>query len=243
MNLAVVTGASGAIGSAVCRHLLAAGYRVAGLDLAEPEVLLKGVNFYCCDVASRVAVRSVVEDIEEHLGEITALVNVAGIVSRGSALSLTLSEYERVMRVNVQGTLVPCQVIGQLMAERRKGAIVNLGSVVGKNGGNARPWLDPAEQDSAGNIAYGMSKAAVHSMTQFLAKELAGRGVRVNAVAPGPIATSMTSSFPDNLRALIPLGRMGRAEDVAAAVHFLLSEQAGFISGEILDINGALWCD
>ncbi|MNG18218.1 3-oxoacyl-[acyl-carrier-protein] reductase FabG [compost metagenome] len=80
-------------------------------------------------------------------------------------------------------------------------------------------------------------------MTQFLAKELAGRGVRVNAVAPGPIATSMTSSFPENLRALIPLGRMGRAEDVAAAVHFLLSEQAGFISGEILDINGALWCD
>lgn len=243
MDLAVVTGASGAIGSAVCRHLLAAGYRVVGLDLAEPEVPLKGMHFYCCDVASRIAVRSVVEDIEEHLGEITALVNVAGIVSRGSALDLTVSEYERVMRVNVQGTLVPCQVIGQLMAERRKGAIVNLGSVVGKNGGNARPWLDPAEQDSAGNIAYGMSKAAVHSMTQFLAKELAARGVRVNAVAPGPIATSMTSSFPDNLRALIPLGRMGRAEDVAAAVHFLLSEQAGFISGEILDINGALWCD
>ena len=88
-----------------------------------------------------------------------------------------------------------------------------------------------------------MSKSAVHTMTLFLAKELASAGVRVNAVAPGPIASEMTAAFPDNLRALIPLGRMGRAEEVAAAVSFMLSDKAGFISGEILDINGALWCD
>jgi 3-oxoacyl-[acyl-carrier protein] reductase len=243
MKVAVVTGARGAIGNAVCRQLVAEGYKVAGLDLSEPEKMLKGVSFYSCDVASRTAVRGVVDDIEEHLGEITALVNVAGIVSRGSALTLSVSELERVMRVNVQGTLVPCQVIGQLMVERRAGAIVNLGSVVGKNGGNARPWIDPNEQKGAGSVAYGMSKAAVHSMTHFLAKELAPSGVRVNAVAPGPIETDMTTAFPENLRALIPLGRMGRADEVAAAVCFLLSDKAGFISGEILDINGALWCD
>jgi NAD(P)-dependent dehydrogenase (short-subunit alcohol dehydrogenase family) len=147
------------------------------------------------------------------------------------------------MRVNVQGTLIPCQLIGQLMAERKRGSIVNIGSVVGKNGGNARPWLDSSEQTRAGGVAYGMSKAAVHSMTLFLAKELASAGVRVNAVAPGPIATEMTTAFPENLRALIPLGRMGRADEVAAAVSFMLSDKAGFISGEILDINGALWCD
>ncbi|MBM7059323.1 SDR family oxidoreductase [Pseudomonas sp. UL073] len=243
MGVAVVTGAGGAIGRAVCRQLAGEGYEVAALDLTEPPKLGKRMHFYACDVASRTAVRGVVEDIEERLGEISALVNVAGIVSRGSALALTGAELERVMRVNVQGTLVPCQVVGQLLAERQQGAIVNIGSVVGKNGGNARPWLDASEQANAGNVAYGMSKAAVHTLTLFLAKELAARNVRVNCVAPGPIATDMTTSFPDNLRTLIPLGRMGRAEDVAAAVSFLLSDKAGFISGEILDINGALWCD
>ncbi|EXF93548.1 3-oxoacyl-ACP reductase [Pseudomonas fluorescens HK44] len=243
MSVAVVTGASGAIGSAVCRYLAAEGYKVAALDLVEPLELGVRMRFFACDVAARNAVRNVVEEVEEQLGPITALVNVAGIVSKGSALDLGVTEFERVMRINVLGTLIPCQVVGQLMAERQRGAIVNIGSVVGKNGGNARPWLDPSEQNNAGNVAYGMSKSAVHTLTLFLAKELAGRGVRVNAVAPGPIATDMTTTFPDNLRALIPLGRMGRAHEVAAAVGFLLSDKAGFICGEILDINGALWCD
>ncbi|MFJ7882398.1 SDR family NAD(P)-dependent oxidoreductase [Pseudomonas sp. NPDC096917] len=243
MNVAVVTGAGGSIGSAVCRLLSREGYQVAALDLASPATLPANTRFYSCDVASRIAVRDTVDEIEEHMGPICALVNVAGVLSSGSALELKVSEFERVMRVNVLGTLVPCQLIGQLMAERKRGSIVNIGSVVGKNGGNARPWLDAAEQASAAGVAYGMSKSAVHTMTLFLAKELASSGVRVNAVAPGPIATDMTDSFPQNLRALIPLGRMGRADEVAAAVSFMLSDKAGFISGEILDINGALWCD
>ncbi|SFP53416.1 3-oxoacyl-[acyl-carrier protein] reductase [Geopseudomonas sagittaria] len=243
MAVAVVTGAGGAIGSAVCRLLAAQGYRVAALDLSEPATLPAGTWFRACDVSARAAVAAAVEEVERELGEIDALVNVAGVVSRGSALDLDEAELQRVLRINVQGTLIPCQLVGRRMADRCRGAIVNIGSVVGKNGGNARPWLDPAEQASAGNVAYGMSKAAVHSLTQFLAKELASRGVRVNAVAPGPIATDMTTTFPETLRALIPLGRMGRAEEVAEAVAFLLSDKAGFISGEILDINGALWCD
>ena len=243
MKVAVVTGASGAIGSAVCKLLASEGYQVAALDLAEPRVMGSNQRFYACNVTSRNALREVVEEIEEHLGTITALVNVAGVLSIGSALRLKVSEFERVMRVNVLGTLLPCQLIGQRMAECGQGSIVNIGSVVGKNGGNARPWLDVNELQRAGGVAYGMSKAAVHSLTLFLARELASTGVRVNAVAPGPIATEMTSTFPDNLRALIPLGRVGRAEEVAAAVSFMLSDKAGFISGEILDVNGALWCD
>jgi 3-oxoacyl-[acyl-carrier protein] reductase len=243
MAVAMVTGAGGAIGSAVCRLLAAQGHRVAALDLSEPATLAEGAWFRACDVSSRAGVAAAVEEVERELGEIDALVNVAGVVSRGSALDLDEAELQRVLRINVQGTLIPCQLVGRRMAGRGRGAIVNIGSVVGKNGGNARPWLDPAEQASAGNVAYGMSKAAVHSLTQFLAKELASRGVRVNAVAPGPIATDMTTTFPETLRALIPLGRMGRAEEVAEAVAFLLSDKAGFISGEILDINGALWCD
>ncbi len=101
---------------------------------------------------------------------------VAGVLSTGNALDLKVSEFERVMRVNVQGTLIPCQLIGQLMAERRRGSIVNIGSVVGKIGGNARPWLDANEQTRVGGVAYGMSKSAVHTMTLFLAKELAKPG-------------------------------------------------------------------
>ena len=123
------------------------------------------------------------------------------------------------------------------------GRIVAIGSLIGKNGGNARPWIDRAEQQRSSNIAYGVSKAGVHAMTQFLAKELAPDNIAVNAVAPGPIASAMTTGFPDSLRALIPAGRMGRAEEVARAVAFLASPRTGFITGEILDINGGMWTD
>jgi len=115
--------------------------------------------------------------------------------------------------------------------------------VVGKNGGNARPWLDPGEQASAGNVAYGVSKAGVHAMTAFLAKEVAAFGVTVNAVAPGPIATTMTTRFPPALTALVPAGRMGTIDEVVAAILFLLAPRSAYITGEVLDVNGGLWCD
>jgi NAD(P)-dependent dehydrogenase (short-subunit alcohol dehydrogenase family) len=242
---ALVTGAAGAIGAATCKQLLHEGYRVFGADLRSrrPEHLPEPVSYHCCDITDEQAVTLLVNRVEAQSGPITALVNVAGIVSTGSALSLSVAEMERVMRVNVAGTFVPCKVIGTRMTEQRCGAIVNLGSVVGKNSGNARAWVDPEELENAGNVAYGMSKSSVHTMTGFLAKELARYNVRVNAVAPGPIATSMTTNFPENLRNLIPAGRMGQAEEVAEAISFLISDKARFITGEVLDINGALWCD
>jgi 3-oxoacyl-[acyl-carrier protein] reductase len=103
--------------------------------------------------------------------------------------------------------------------------------------------MDRAEQDRAGNVAYGVSKAGVHAMTFFLARELATDGITVNAVAPGPVASAMTTNFPAPLQALIPVGRMGRAEEVAAAICFLAGPDAGFITGEVLDINGGMWAD
>ena len=113
----------------------------------------------------------------------------------------------------------------------------------GKNSGNARPWVDPTEQQRAGNLAYGISKAGVHAMTGFLAKELAAHGVTVNAVAPGPIATPMTTNFPDALNAALPVDRMGNADDVVTAILFLAARESSFITGEVLDVNGGMWCD
>ena len=123
------------------------------------------------------------------------------------------------------------------------GRIVNISSILAKNGGNPRPWIDPDEQKRAGNLAYGSAKAGMHALTSFLAKENAHRGITVNVVAPGPIATHMTRNFPETLRNLIPVGRMGTPDDVADAVAFLAGDSAGFITGEVLDVNGGSWMD
>lgn len=242
-GLAMVTGACGAIGKATCERLLDEGYKVLATDMQPGSSLPAAVVFRGLDVTDEQAVSRLINECEQRYGQITALVNVAGVVSQGRALELPVAEVERVWRINVLGTVIVCQQVGRRMAARGRGAIVNIGSVVGKNSGNARPWLDPGESDRAGNVAYGMSKSAIHTLTGFLAKELAPQGVRVNAVAPGPIATQMTDNFPESLRALVPAGRMGTPEEVAHAIHFLLDERSGFISGEILDVNGALWCD
>src|SRR5690606_10163670 len=133
--------------------------------------------------------------------------------------------------INLKGTFLCCQAVMAHMRSQGFGRIVNLGSVIGKNGGNPRPWLDPREQDRASNVAYGVSKAGVHIMTAFLAKELANSGVTVNAVAPGPVASAMTTNFPQSLKDLIPVGRMGAADEVASAVVFLASPHTAFITG------------
>ena len=129
------------------------------------------------------------------------------------------------------------------MKRLRFGRIINMGSIVGKNSGNARPWISPDEQKVASNVAYGVSKAGVHIMTGFLARELASHGITVNAVATGPGATGMTKAFPEQLRALIPMGRMGSTDDIARAVMFLAEKRADFITGETLDANGGMMSD
>jgi 3-oxoacyl-[acyl-carrier protein] reductase len=129
------------------------------------------------------------------------------------------------------------------MRAKKYGRIINIGSILGKNGGNARPWVDAGEQAHASNAAYGVSKAGVHALTLFLARELASAGITVNAVAPGPVASTMTINFPERLRELIPVGRMGSADDVARACLFLADESSGYITAEILDVNGGMWGD
>ena len=247
-RLALVTGAGGAIGTAVVRSLREQGACVVGADLlgrhlgqacppweGEPVALDVRIKAQITDLVSAVA--------EQAGAPVDTLVNVAGVVSFGSAQDLEEQEWDRVMAINLKGSFLAAQAVMPGMRRLGFGRIVNLGSVVGKNSGNARPWIDPAEQQRASNVAYGISKAGIHSMTGFLARELASSGVTVNAVAPGPIATAMTTAFPAALQALIPRGRMGTPEDVARAVSFLVQREADFITGEVLDVNGGMWSD
>lgn len=249
-DVALVTGAAGGIGSAVAKALAAEGADLCLADLASaPEVahectaMGRRVIDIPTDVTKAQQARALVQSAHDALGKVDILVNVAGTVSFGSAEALAEAEWDRVLGINLKGTFLCCQAVIAGMRERRHGRIINIGSILGKNGGNARPWLDRAEQDKAANVAYGVSKAGVHALTLYLARELAADGITVNAVAPGPIASEMTRAFPERLRNLIPVGRLGTADEVAQVCVFLANRSTSFITAEILDVNGGMWGD
>ena len=247
---ALITGAGGGIGSAVARAFAAQGADLSLADIKPVAALANELRAHGrrivetpTDVTQSAQVRALVQATLEALGKIDILVNVAGTISFGAAESLAEAEWERVLAVNLKGTFLCCQAVMGCMRARKYGRIINIGSILGKNGGNARPWLNRAEQAQTSNVAYGVSKAGVHAMTLFLARELAADGITVNAVAPGPVASEMTAHFPQRLRDLIPVGRIGTADEVAQACLFLAAESSGFVTAEILDVNGGMWGD
>jgi len=249
-RVAIVTGAGGVIGGAVARRFAAegadlclAGRRSTGELAAEIQALGRRAIDVPTDVTSRDAIRAMVGRALEAFGKIDILVTVAGTASRGNAQSLEEAEWDRVMAINLKGVFLCCQAVIAPMRAARYGRIVNIGSVLAKNGGNPRPWIDRTEQERAGNAAYGASKAGVHGVSLYLAKELAADGITVNVVAPGPIASPMTTTLPPTVLAQIPISRLGQGAEVADAVTYLAGEQAGWVTGEILDINGGMWGD
>lgn len=247
---AVVVGGCGAIGSAIAAAIAAEGGTVALADRTIADAAVESVRAagseplaFEVDITRSDAVNDLMRDAENGLGAIDVLVNAAGVTSLGSAMGLTEQEWDRVLSINLKGVFLCCQAVVPAMRRRGSGRIVNIGSLLAKNGGNPRPWIDPQEQNGAANAAYGAAKAGVHALTFYLARELAAQRITVNAVAPGPIETAMTRNFPDRLRSLIPLGRMGKPSEVAAAVLFLACDAASYITGEIIDVNGGAWAD
>lgn len=239
----LVTGGGGMIGRAAAQRMADGGARIALADRTAPEPIGKDSRSYAADLAEPDQVKALFAAVLADFGRIDCLVTAAGITSLGSFETITLEEWDRVHAINLRGVFLANQATIAPMKAQGFGRIVNIGSVLGKNGGNPRPWIDPAEQERAGNAAYGAAKAGVHAMTLYLAKELAAHGITVNAVAPGPIASPMTTSFPEALVRQIPAGRLGQPGEVGAAVAWLCTREAAFITGEIIDVNGGLWMD
>ncbi|MGE5791579.1 MAG: SDR family NAD(P)-dependent oxidoreductase [Bacteroidota bacterium] len=237
-RVAVVTGAARGIGLAVARRFLADGHSVALLDidaatlasaataLTPPEAVLA----IECDVADPVQVQAAIDRVAARFGRIDALVNNAGVAVFKPLLETTHEEWARVIAVNLTGPFLCTQACAPVMLENGGGAVVNIGSISGLRASTLR-------------VAYGTSKAALMHLTKQQAAELGERGIRVNAVAPGPVDTAMAKAVhtPD-IRAdyhdAIPLNRYGTEEEIAAAVAFLCSDAASYVNGQTLAVDG-----
>ena len=241
--IAFVTGAAGGIGAETASMLAAEGAAVtvadndgAGAEAVAVAIRNKGGNATAVafDVTSTAAVERAVDDAQRRFGRIDHLVNAAGVYGKGSAETLTDDEIARVMDVNFGGVVRTCRTVLPGMIERRAGSIVNMSSLHALNG-------------QIGSAHYAASKAAVLGWTRSIAREQGAAGIRVNAVAPGPIDTafwrgSMSESEYREARAVrvetIPLRRLGTARDVAETIAFLLSPGAAFITGQVVSIGG-----
>jgi 3-oxoacyl-[acyl-carrier protein] reductase len=235
-RIALVTGGSRGIGAAISRELARAGARVAinyrrGSDAAEALAGELGGIAVAADVADAGQVGELVEVVERDLGEIDFLVNNAGITRDTLIARMTDDDWAQVIDTNLRGAFLTCRALSRKMLRRRSGAIVNISSVVGVHG-------------NPGQVNYAAAKAGIIGMTKALARELGSRGVRANVIAPGYIATELTDVLPEEAKRTIlaatPLGRLGEPEDVAGAVRFLCSNEAAFVTGEVLLVDGGL---
>ena len=238
---AIVTGGSRGLGRAVCLELAAGGANVvlcyAGNEAAAQETVRAvetlGAKALAVrgDVADAARVDELVKAAMEAFRRIDILVNNAGITRDNLLMRMSEADFDAVIAANLKGAFLCMKAVSRLMLKQRYGRIVNLSSVVGLRG-------------NAGQVNYAASKAGVIGMTKSLAKELASRGVTVNAVAPGFIETDMTAALPEAARTAaqngIPMNRLGAPEDVAKAVGFLASDDAAYITGQVLAVDGGM---
>ncbi|XVJ68882.1 MAG: 3-oxoacyl-ACP reductase FabG [Rhizobacter sp.] len=239
-QVALVTGASRGIGRAIALTLAQKGYTVVGTATSEAgassitQALAQpfGGSGLCLDVNDAASVTAAVESIVKQHGGLHVLVNNAGITRDGLSMRMRDDDWDAVMDTNLKAVFRTSRAVMRAMMKQRFGRIINITSVVGASG-------------NAGQANYAASKAGVVGMTRSLARELGSRNITVNCVAPGFIDTDMTKALSEAqiaaLTAQIPLGRLGQADDVAHLVAFLASEQAGYITGSELHVNGGMF--
>lgn len=243
VSTALVTGGSRGIGKTIAETLAARGFQVYltyASKAAEAEEVVRGITesggkarAFQLDVSDSSAITAFFQNEIRDKVRLDVLVNNAGITKDGMLIRMKDEDFDKVIEVNLKGAFICIREAAKLMGKQRYGRIVNLTSVVGQSG-------------NPGQMNYSASKAGVIGMTKTAAKELASRDVTVNAVAPGFIATDMTKDLPEFIQKqymdTIPLKRFGTAEDVAEAVAFLASEKAGYITGQVLAVNGGMYC-
>ena len=240
-RIALVTGASQGIGRACAVELARAGATVAlaarnvdKLEAVAAEIAAAGgqARAYALDVSNEESIKACAKAVLADLGKVEILVNNAGITKDGLALRMKLADFEDVLRTNLTGAFLLTQAVISSMMKGRWGRVINITSVVGETG-------------AAGQANYAASKAGLIGLTKSLAREFASRGITVNAIAPGFIQTAMTDDLTEAQKAgiltQIPLARYGHDGDIAAAVGFLASEGAGYITGHTMDVNGGMY--
>ena len=238
---AIVTGGSRGIGRAVCRKLAERSMNIvmnysANADAAEEAAdVCRSLGARVVTVQGSVAVPEdcdrIVQEALDAFGQVDVLVNSAGITRDNLLLRMSEEDFDQVIAVNLRGTFRMMKAVARPMMRKRYGRIINLSSIVGEMG-------------NAGQVNYAASKAGVNGMTKAFAKEIAGKGITVNAVAQGFIDTDMTRALSreaaESLKARIPMGRLGTPEDVAHVISFLASEEAGYVTGQVIGVNGGM---
>jgi acetoacetyl-CoA reductase len=233
-RVAIVTGGTRGIGRAIAEALKAGGCKVAAIYAGNDEAARQftaetGIAAYKFDVADFKSCEAGVKRVEQELGPVEILVNNAGITRDAVLHKMTPEQWGEVIATNLSACFNMCRLVIDGMRERRFGRIVNIGSINGQAG-------------QYGQVNYAAAKSGIHGFTKALAQEGAGRGVTVNAIAPGYIDTDMVRAVPQNVLdkivARIPVGRLGNASEIARGVLFLVSDEGGFVTGSTLSING-----
>jgi len=235
-KVVLITGASGGIGKAIAKKFAAAGAEVALNDIAPSEEALKsfsqeiGAKYFLADVSKLEKVEKMVEEIQKEFGRLDVLVNNAGITQDRTLAKMTKEEWQRVIDINLTGVF-NCSKAALPLLIQNQGNIISISSLVGQRG-------------NFGQTNYAAAKAGIIGFTKSLAKEVGRLGVRVNAIAPGFIETRLTENLPpevtETVKKFTPLGRFGKPEEVANLIFFLASDQANFITGAVVNIDGGL---